>query len=728
MSNRVASFAIVALSALQGVPEAFANPEAGKLRQYMYSLELQEKIAKKQEAEQFHAMLRTANDPNAKILPALALGIHYLSLNPKLSAQYFAMAQTLADKEDPVHQLARYYSAWIRVEHGQYQETLAELKNIANEAQDQNVKRAARELYAQNLFKLGRTAEFISEYESYITETPAGKRSEELMVSAVSAYQKAGSHESYFRTLEALTQNFPIGDASKWALRQLLDHNQKKEYAFALEYLRRLNRYADVDAGLKGQLMALLENADVKLKSGEVKSLSPFERIQALVRVREYAKALDLAKELMENDNLSRDAQLALTAWLARLHHSNGMYQEAADYYEEYIAETGTRGTPNLNILEGQARNLSKMGEYKAAADRFSEIAKITASRTMKWQEFWNRYLAGDYERTMAIIKGTNNIVTHDPFEPMVEPYWQGKILLRKGRTADAMAIFQKVIKDQPESYYASVLRSQYPTLAAQEPSLIEKPKTAVAPLGSPNAAETATVSQTNFVSLFADHLKDKPVQLAARNMVATKEFQPEPQLVGLAVQVVNENDPKRTSAWKAAYPLAFDNILSPMADILGMDKFIVLSIMRAESYYNPNATSPVGAKGLMQLMPYTALRIASQLDDNQFRMESLADPKVNIAYAAYYIKSLLTYYDNNYFLAIAAYNAGPTAVDNWLTNCGPCSVDEFVEAIPYEETRRYVKKVVRYYSQYRKIHEGKETLPGIPEIPAVRPSDMVMF
>lgn len=716
--------AFLALLVLGFTPKAHADSSATKLRQYMYSLELQEKINKKQEAAQFHNMLRTAADNNAKILPALALGIHYRSLNAKLSAQYFAIARTLTDAEDPVHQLARYYSSAIQVEHGLYQETLTELKYLATEAQDQNVKRAARELYAQNLLKLGRFADFIREYEAYVAEVPAGKRSEDMILSAVTAYQKTDAKESYFRTLEALTQNFPIGDASKWALRQLLIHNQNKEYAFALEYLRRLNRYADVDPELKGQIMALLERDDVKLKTGIVKSLSPFERIQALVRVREYAKALDLAKELSEKDNLSRDAQLALTAWLARLHHSNGFYQEAAEYFEQYLSQVKS-DTPNLNILEAQARNLSKMGEYKEAAEKFSELAKVTSSRTMKWQEFWNRYLAGDYERTMAIIKSTNNIVTHDPFEPMVEPYWQGKIMLRKGRTQEAMAIFQKVIQDQPESYYATVLRAQYPTLVVEQPSLIERPKTAPAPLGSPAVVAS---NQMKLVSAFTEQLKNKPVQLAARNFVAINNFQPEPQLVGLDVQVFDENTPKRTSAWKAAYPLAFDHILSPMANILEMDKYIILSIMRAESYYNPNAASPVGAMGLMQLMPYTALRIASQLDDNQFKVENLADPKVNIAYGAYYLKSLLTYYDNNYFLAIAAYNAGPTAVDNWLTNCGPCSVDEFVEAIPYEETRRYVKKVVKYYSQYRKIHDGQDMLPGIPEIPTVRPTDMVMF
>ena len=132
---------------------------------------------------------------------------------------------------------------------------------------------------------------------------------------------------------------------------------------------------------------------------------------------------------------------------------------------------------------------------------------------------------------------------------------------------------------------------------------------------------------------------------------------------------------------WKSYYPKAYEPLVFKVADILEIDPFFILSIMRMESYYE-KALSYVGARGLMQIMPYTALQIAKRIGHEGFKLDSMWDPKVNIVYGGWYLSFLLTYYNQNPILAAAAYNAGPFAVNAWVERCNGCAFDEFVESI----------------------------------------------
>jgi len=152
------------------------------------------------------------------------------------------------------------------------------------------------------------------------------------------------------------------------------------------------------------------------------------------------------------------------------------------------------------------------------------------------------------------------------------------------------------------------------------------------------------------------------------------------------------------------------------------------LSIMRNESFYNKEARSGVGAQGLMQLMPYTAMKIATLLHDEAFDIRDVCRPEVNIGYGIYYIDRLLRYYSDSPVLAAAAYNGGPVVVNQWLGTCGGCEVDEFVDSIPYLETRRYVREVMRTMDLYARIYTGKPGLPSLTPMPLTAPPGEGIF
>jgi soluble lytic murein transglycosylase len=112
-----------------------------------------------------------------------------------------------------------------------------------------------------------------------------------------------------------------------------------------------------------------------------------------------------------------------------------------------------------------------------------------------------------------------------------------------------------------------------------------------------------------------------------------------------------------------------------------------------------------VGAIGLMQLMPLTANQVAQRFGFSGVDREDLFDQDMNIRLGVRYLGQLLDQFSGNVAHAVAAYNAGPTAVTSWISTHRGRDQDEFIELIPYQETRLYVKRVLRSYGEYLRLH-----------------------
>jgi soluble lytic murein transglycosylase len=123
--------------------------------------------------------------------------------------------------------------------------------------------------------------------------------------------------------------------------------------------------------------------------------------------------------------------------------------------------------------------------------------------------------------------------------------------------------------------------------------------------------------------------------------------------------------------------------------------------VMRVESDFDPLAISWVGARGLMQLMPHTARRVAHALEQKEFDLSQLADREKNLHFGGWYLGQLIVKFQQQLPLALAGYNGGPHNVSTWLELKENLPVDEFVEEIPFSQTRRYVKKVLAWALRY---------------------------
>jgi soluble lytic murein transglycosylase len=169
---------------------------------------------------------------------------------------------------------------------------------------------------------------------------------------------------------------------------------------------------------------------------------------------------------------------------------------------------------------------------------------------------------------------------------------------------------------------------------------------------------------------------------------------------------------------WLLAYPQGFWNSIVNNARRYGVDPFLVAAIIRQESQFHDKALSPAGARGVMQVMPATGAWIARSAGVPGFERSRLFDADVNIGLGAWYLSYLMKRFEGNIYLVSAAYNAGPGAVRSWGMDEARSDPAAFVEAIPYTETRGYVKKVLRNYDEYRRLYGGSA--------PAVAPAASV--
>lgn len=170
---------------------------------------------------------------------------------------------------------------------------------------------------------------------------------------------------------------------------------------------------------------------------------------------------------------------------------------------------------------------------------------------------------------------------------------------------------------------------------------------------------------------------------------------------VGLSI---HQSKPSWYARW--LHPLEYDAAINRDARLNGLDPALVASVIWRESDYDPNAESPKGAVGLMQVLPSTARFIASQGDPPPGNARDIRDPEVNISYGSWYLRYLIDMHDGSVPAALAAYNAGPDNMRKWRASAVAKGTELRVpEDIPFEETRKYVTDVLAAWPIYREAY-----------------------
>jgi len=353
------------------------------------------------------------------------------------------------------------------------------------------------------------------------------------------------------------------------------------------------------------------------------------------------------------------------------------------------------------------------------------------------WRLAWSSYRAGD---TDAAIQWADSLIEtvpihHDPSHTMAARYWTARwkiypnvsnpALLNTDVTRVHLGVqgLITLCQDHPSSYYAILAGNrlaEIDTLAfsALNPTLPASPDPgwmiandlannqslvrgiALTRLGLVNEA------MTELAGMKSSSMNPTTVAIiseieARRDGVAAQQ----------RLQHFLANHPPSTytdnqaRVLAAAYPDTYWDLVTEAADGYGFDPRMFHALVREESGFNKDAQSWAGAQGLSQLMPGTARRVARWLNI-QATNGMAFDPLTNLRIGSRYFEYLQERFDGNLALAVAGYNAGEGNVDKWLAERGNLPTDEFVESIPFRETRHYVKRVLGTYQLYRLIHQ----------------------
>ena len=346
------------------------------------------------------------------------------------------------------------------------------------------------------------------------------------------------------------------------------------------------------------------------------------------------------------------------------------------------------------------------------------------------WQMGWSQFKSNLWTDCLKTFEILQDKYPNDTYA-LVAEYWKAKCYLRMDKKTLAETNFRRVA--QKKRWYYSDLATQQLSnskitrLNSYDNSLawleLDKKKSirverlmrfgmledAVAELESDFRSSDKMEQINHTYNLMICHQKLGNYQTAYSYANRLKSF---PQLK-------NDNGQLPIQLYKTLYPFHYADEIIENAKDYNIDPLFVAAMIREESRYNAEVVSPAGARGLMQVMVPTGKAIAKKIKFPDFKGEMLFNPKVNIQFGTWYMSDLMREFNNNCSLVAGAYNGGPNRIKGWLqkakpekvTNLSPTSIisqidiDEFVENIPIDETRRHIKKVMDSYSIYRYLY-----------------------
>lgn len=355
------------------------------------------------------------------------------------------------------------------------------------------------------------------------------------------------------------------------------------------------------------------------------------------------------------------------------------------------------------------ARIAEADGRAADATRRYAEIGKLhpqsRVAETAAWRRGFVLYLEGDYGGAAEAWHALGD----DP-EGL---YWRARALDAMGRGKIAGALRERLQQRHPMSYYNWWIS---PGSAAKEPGLSPSPAGPRATsLPGGEAEPVDPVQRRHLARARLLHRLELP-ESAERELDAIRqETGSTPFLLdeyarigawGRSIRIARTLEARGTTGLETRiHPLAHAEHFRRAGERHGVDPLLLASLSRRESLFEERARSPVGAFGLMQLMPKTARVTAGR----QISEEELGDASTNIEIGTRYLRQLLDEYDGRLVPALAAYNGGPVAVARWEKTNGNRPGDEFVELITYRETRRYVKAVLENYRIYRRLYGNSD-------------------
>jgi soluble lytic murein transglycosylase len=357
---------------------------------------------------------------------------------------------------------------------------------------------------------------------------------------------------------------------------------------------------------------------------------------------------------------------------------------------------------------------LSARLNQRGARDELARFANSDMAKRQKgllrdaeWDLGWLAYQQRDRKGATSWLERYQRDAASE-LDQARASYWLGKNELAAGRKAEAKQRFRAALEPERHGYYAQLAVTQLRALGEPSPAPFDD-AAKLEPFTAPTLSTRPAVAFYAALGLSAD---------AARSLEASfTDATPRAERIAWLLQTGDsaktftaaapllpsalKADPTRAPwLWQALFPRPYASVVAHETERNALPTSLFYGHMQVESRYRPEVVSGADAIGLMQLLPSTGAAVGKRIGVPATR-RTLKQPYVNVALGAAFLSQLLQQYRGQTPLAIAAYNAGGERVNEWLKRTGRIELDRWVEEIPVEQTRNYVRRVITAWARY---------------------------
>jgi len=611
---------------------------------------------------------------------------------------------------------ALYYRASALNHLVRYREAISLLARLEKEYPESPLAQSVSYLNAEALFQDGQFQAALEAYRNFIADYPEGSDALKASYRIATCSEKLGDTAGAAAELRRIWLKHPgkdVADDAEEDLKRLRDKGVAIQTFTTEELFGRglalfdLKKYRDA--------LAVFSSVPPESLPEQLRGRQAFKSAMSLYLSKQNAEAEQAFARLASPESPYREYAGEAFYWHARTLERLGRKESACAALMK-LAETspGSELADDALYHAGMImKNSGARSEALAVFDRLlNRYPRSPLASRVLWENGWGSYRAGDFPAAAELF---GRLLTDDAFREKAL-YWQFRSLEAAGSAESARRVLALLLEEYPTGFYALNLEKEKGIRTTTTPSL---DKTVLATLQAPDGQERAMVlislglHQEARMEISAMRKRTSSGTAAtmdiAKLYLAMEDYRSAMRLYSPRNPAKKATRSSRT--WAILYPPAFAESVSRNAAANRISENLTYALIRAESNFFPEARSPVGALGLMQLMPATAKDTARQMHET-VTMPELTIPEVNVRIGTRYLKGLLTRFNGNLVSAVAAYNAGPTPVLRWRKNLSGLREDEFIESIPYSETREYVKRVLAGMEVYRRLYGGEEPSP----------------
>ena len=356
-------------------------------------------------------------------------------------------------------------------------------------------------------------------------------------------------------------------------------------------------------------------------------------------------------------------------------------------------------------LLSLKCQSVGQSEKYNCYSNLYLKYPNGRFSADSLANIFFAKIKSKDYINAKKIGQDHLNKFPNSNSTPMVM-YWMGKLAEKTNNYEEYTSYYRSVIDKFPDSYYAY---RAYLKLSRINNPLITNyidPQPVVYPYKYTRNNIIVKLVELKDYDIVSE-LSDNDEFVKSWVLFKKGDYSHSMLVARDAMEKIEDKPDKYDLRWRLVYPVIYYDDIRKYANETGNNPPLMLALTREESYFDPLAQSVVGASGLMQLMPSTASEINSKFKLGMNIYYALFNPYSNIKLGNYYYRFLKQNLEGYDISSVAAYNGGIGSIQRWKTSLHYNDTDEFVEQIPYPETKNYVKKVFRSYWNYIRIYNG---------------------